>query len=153
MERIFITLLALTYGIVLTASDAHALKHIKTGDHEVTISGEPYEERVFVNGGLTYDNADGDRILNIKAQFEIDGGDTLAFFLEILSGGTACPAQYRFIFAESDGQVSITDSFGTCSDLPELRVSPGNVMVIFPNMDGNGTTSYQLQEEDVVEVK
>lgn len=130
-----------------------AVKHMIVGDHEVTISGEPYEEKVFIPGGMAYDNADGDRALNIKAQFEIDGGDTLAFFLETLSGGTACPAQYRFIFAESDGQVSITDSFGTCSDLPELRVSPENVMVIFPNMDGNGTTSYPLQGEDVVEVK
>ena len=102
---------------------------------------------------MAYDNADGDRALNIKAQFEIDGGDTLVFFLETLSGGTACPALYRFIFAESDGQISITDSFGTCSDLPELRVSPESVMVIFPNMDGNGTTSYRLQGEDVVEMK
>ena len=131
----------------------NAAKHMVVGDHEVTISGEPYEEQVFVNGGLAYDNADGDRALNIKEQFKSDGGDTVVFFLETLSGGTACPAQYRFIFAESDGQVSITDGFGTCSDLPELRVSPENVVVVFPNMNGSGTTSYRLQGEDVVEVK
>ena len=131
----------------------NAAKHMVVGDHEVTISGEPYEEQVFVNGGLAYDNADGDRALNIKEQFKIDGGDTVVFFLETLSGGTACPAQYRFIFAESDGQVSITDGFGTCSDLPELRVSPENVVVVFPNMNGSGTTSYRLQGEDVVEMK
>ena len=154
MKRIFVTmLLVLAYGFILTTSDAHAAKHMVVGDHEVTISGSPYEEQVFVNGGRTYDNSDGDRDLNIKVQFEIDGGDTLVFFLETLSGGTACPAQYRFIFAESDGQISITDSFGTCSDLPELRVSPENVFVIFPNTDGNGTTSYRLQDEEIVEVK
>lgn len=58
-----------------------------------------------------------------------------------------------FKFAESDGQVSITDSFGTCSDLPELRVAPESVMIVFPNMNGPGTTSYRLQGEEVVEIK
>ena len=154
MKRIFGALFVFSVCIFgLTADYAYAVKHMVVGDHEVTISGEPYEEKVFIPGGMAYDNADGDRALNIKAQFEIDGGDTLVFFLETLSGGTACPALYRFIFAESDGQISITDSFGTCSDLPELRVSPESVMVIFPNMDGNGTTSYRLQGEDVVEMK
>ena len=154
MKKAMITLLiVLVLALALPVMNAHALKHINTGDHEVNISGEPYEEKVFVNGVLSYDNADGDLALNIKAQFETDGGDTLVFFLETLSGGTACPAQYRFIFAESDGQVSITDAFGTCSDLPELRVSPENVVVVFPNMNGSGTTRYRLQGEDVVEVK
>ena len=151
-----ITLLSLTFvliGNLCFITHAHAAKHMVVGDHEVTISGEPYEEKVFIPGGVAYDNADGDRALNIKAQFEIDGGDTLVFFLETLSGGTACPALYRFICAESDGQFSITDSFGTCSDLPELRISPENVVVVFPNMNGSGTTSYRLQGEDVVEVK
>ena len=62
----------------------NAAKHMVVGDHEVTISGEPYEEQVFVNGGLAYDNADGDRALNIKEQFKSDGGDTVVFFLETL---------------------------------------------------------------------
>lgn len=154
MKQIFvIMLLILTYTFVLTADYAYAAKHMVIGDHEVTISGEPYEEKVYVNGGLAYDNADGDRALNIKAQFEMDGGDTLVFLLETLSGGTACPAMYRFIFAESDGQVSITASFGTCSDLPEFRISPESVIAVFPNMNGSGTTSYQIRGENVVEVK
>lgn len=151
MKKIVIPLFILVLS-GLPTNMAHAAKHMVVGDHEVTISGNPHEEQVFVNGGRTYDNADGDRDLNIKAQFETDGGDTLVFFLECLSGGTACPAQYRFIFAESDGQVSITDSFGTCSDLPELRVSPESVLVVFPDTNGAGTTSYRLQGEEVVEV-
>lgn len=146
-------LIAAILWFSLPASIAHALKHIDVGDHVVTISGYPYEEKVFVNGSPSYDNTDGDRALNIKAMFEADDGDTLVFFLECLSGGTACPAQYRFIFAESDGQVSITDSFGTCSGLPELKVSPEKVFVVFPNMNGNGTTRYQLQGDEVVELK
>lgn len=118
MKRVFVALFVFSVCILGFAADyAYAVKHMVVGDHEVSISGEPYEEKVFVNGGLSYDNANGDRALNIKAQFETDGGDTLVFFLETLSGGTACPALYRFIFAESDGQISITDSFGTCSDL------------------------------------
>lgn len=154
MKKAMITLLiVLVFALALPVMNAHARKHINTGDHEVTIVGEPYEEKVFVNGGLAYDNAEGDRTLNIKAQFEMDGGDMLVFLLETLSGGTACPAMYRFIFAESDGQVSITDSFGTCSDLPELRISPESVIAVFPNMNGSGTTSYQIRGENVVEVK
>lgn len=84
-----ITLLSLTFvliGNLCFITHAHAAKHMVVGDHEVTISGEPYEEKVFIPGGVAYDNADGDRALNIKAQFEIDGGDTLVFFLETLSG-------------------------------------------------------------------
>lgn len=153
MQKIIAALIFMLIGFLATPSHCYAVKHIVVGDHEVTISGEPYGEKVFIPGGVAYDNADGDRTLNIKAQFEIDGGDTLVFFLECLSAGTACPATYRFIFAESDGQISITDSFGTCSDLPELRVGPESVMVIFPNMHGQGTTSYRLQGEEVVEAK
>ena len=153
MRRLIVAAILLHISFLAIPNHSHAAKHMVVGDHEVTISGEPYEEKVFVPGGVAYDNADGDRDLNIKAQFETDGGDTLVFFLEVLSGGTACPAQYRFIFAESDGQISITDSFGTCSDLPELRVSPEKVIVIFPNMNGQGTTSYRLEGEEVVEVK
>lgn len=153
LRKSIATVLFVLIGFLTIPSYCYAAKHMVVGDHEVTISGEPYEEKVFVPGGVAYDNADGDRALNIKAQFETDGGDTLVFFLETLSGGTACPAQYRFIFAESDGQISITDSFGTCSDLPELRISPENVIVVFPNMNGNGTTSYRLQGEEVVEMK
>lgn len=152
MKKIVIPLFILMLFGLFT-SMAHAAKHMVVGDHEGTISGKPYEEKVFIPGGVAYDNSDGDRDLNIKAQFETDGGDTLVFFLECLSGGIACPAQYRFIFAESDGQISITDSFGTCSDLPELRVAPERVMIVFPNMNGQGTTSYGLQGEVVVEVK
>ena len=152
MKKIVIPLFILVLS-GLPTSMAHAAKHMIVGDHEVIISGEPHEEQIFVNGGRAYDNTDADRDLNIKAQFETDGGDTLVFFLECLSGGTACPAQYLFIFAESDGQISITDSFGTCSDLPELRVAPESVMIVFPNMNGGGTTSYRLQGEEVVEVK
>lgn len=154
MKRIFVIVFVLSVCILSLAVDhAHAVKHLVVGDHEVIISGEPYEEKVFIPGGGAYDNADGDRTLDIKAQFETGGGDTLVFFLEGLSGGTACPATYRFIFAESDGQISITDSFGTCRDLPELRFSPESVMVVFPSMNGQGTTSYRLQGEEVVEVK
>lgn len=154
MKQIFVLmLLILAYAFVLTIDYAHAAKHMVIGDHEVTINGAPHEEKVYVNGSLAYDNADGDRALNIKAQFETDKGDTLVFFLEKLSGGTACPAMYRFIFAESDGQVSITDSFGTCSDLLELRISPESVIAVFPNMNGSGITSYQIRGENVVEVK
>lgn len=154
MKQIFVLmLLVLTYTFVLTTDYAYAAKHMVVGDHEVTISGESYEEKVYVNGGLAYDNADGDRALNIKAQFEMGGGDTLVFFLETLSGGTACPAMYRFIFVESDGQFSITDSFGTCSDLPELRVLPESGSVVFPNINGSGTTTYQIRGENVVEAK
>lgn len=154
MKNITVSILiAAILWFSLPASIAYALKHIDAGDHVVTISGEPYEEKVYVNGSPSYDNADGDRSLNIKALFEADGGDTLIFFLETLSGGTACPAQYRFLFAESDGQISITDSFGTCSDLPELRILPEGAVVVFPNMNGQGTTSYRLQGEVVVELK
>lgn len=102
MKKIVIPLFILVLSGLCT-SMAHAAKHMLVGDHEVTISGEPYEEKVFIPGGVAYDNADGDRALNIKAQFETEGGDTLVFFLETLSGGTACPALYRFLFAESDG--------------------------------------------------
>ena len=93
MKQIFVLmLLILAYAFVLTIDYAHAAKHMVIGDHEVTINGAPHEEKVYVNGSLAYDNADGDRALNIKAQFETDKGDTLVFFLETLSGGTACPA-------------------------------------------------------------
>lgn len=81
MKQIFVLmLLILAYAFILTTDYAHAAKHMVLGDHEVTINGVPHEEKVYVNGSLAYDNADGDRALNIKAQFETDGGNTLVFF-------------------------------------------------------------------------
>ena len=94
MRNIAVYILIAAIWCCPPVSIAHAAKHVVVGYHEVTISGEPYEEKVFVPGGVAYDNADGDRALNIKAQFEIDEGDTLVFFLECLSGGTACPLHF-----------------------------------------------------------
>ncbi|MDR1642244.1 MAG: hypothetical protein LBT59_21340 [Clostridiales bacterium] len=147
-----IALIAIVLSFGLPAASADAAKHLVVGDSEITINGEPYEEKIFVNGKLAYDNADGE-MLNVTAQFETDNGNTLVFFLECSSGGTACPALYRFIFAASDGHVSISDSFGTCSDLPELRISPEKMIVVIPNMDGAGASRYRIQNKKVIEVK
>ena len=43
-------------GFLSIPNYSHATKHMVVGDHEVTISGEPYEEKVFIPGGVAYDN-------------------------------------------------------------------------------------------------
>ena len=92
--------------------------------------------------------------MEIRSEHQGAVRDKRRGYAGVLSGNTfrrdcLCPTLYRFIFADSYGQISITDSFGTCSDLPELRVAPKSVMAVFPNMNGAGTTSYRLQGEEV----
>lgn len=51
------------------------------------------------------------------------------------NGGTACPAQYYFISLSSHG-ASATSSFGTCSDLVDVKQTADAVTVTMPGFMG-----------------
>ncbi|MBY0410069.1 MAG: hypothetical protein K2Q97_08050 [Burkholderiaceae bacterium] len=60
----------------------------------------------------------GNAALHIVAHFELEGQDTV---LLQDTGGTACPALYRFATLTRQG-IAVTPEFGTCSDLAAVTL-------------------------------
>lgn len=56
----------------------------------------------------------GNSALQVVAHFELDGGQDIVLLQD--TGGTACPALYRFATLTPQG-IAVTQTFGTCSDL------------------------------------
>jgi hypothetical protein len=54
----------------------------------------------------------------------------------IYTGGTACPALYAWLDT-TPGQLGLTESFGTCSDLYELIHDQESVTLIMPSFDAS----------------
>lgn len=98
------------------------------------------ETRTLVrNGTVLHDQ--GDFSLFIHSVY--DRGDTTALLISVGSGGMACPAEFRFITVGPGGDLSTTDTFGTCSDLPEVAVVNDSITVSLPSMQGVGNESWE----------
>lgn len=54
----------------------------------------------------------------------------------IYTGGTGCPASYAWLNT-APGQLGLTESFGTCSDLYELSHDRGTVTLTMPSFDAS----------------
>jgi hypothetical protein len=57
--------------------------------------------------------------------------------LEIVSGGTACPAMYRIVAFGSARTPRISSEFGDCSDIPVVMVDGRHFRVRFPGFYTN----------------
>lgn len=57
--------------------------------------------------------------------------------LGLTPGGSGCAALYRILDTRS-GKPVLSDSFGTCSDLPEISMAEGMVIVAFPGDEISG---------------
>ena len=77
----------------------------------------------------------GNAALHVVAHFEQEGQD---IFLLQDSGGTACPALYRFATLTPQG-ITITRDFGTCSDLATVKVEDSSNGTQEPRLTMVGT--------------
>jgi uncharacterized protein YecT (DUF1311 family) len=66
-------------------------------------------------------------------------GDRYAILVTSLSGGTACPAMYRWLLLTKSGHV-VSKEFGTCSDMAQPSMRGGRLTVTMP---GNGGDEVQ----------
>lgn len=71
--------------------------------------------------------------------------------IQLISGGTACPAEYMLVVARHDAQPLVTPTFGTCSDIPEITTKGENIYLNFPgNPDQKWAwdhSSYRLYQQ------
>lgn len=58
--------------------------------------------------------------------------------------GTSCPAQFVFITVKPDRSVSYTESFGTCSDSPEISLLNDEVSVTMDDWSGAGDVTWKF---------
>lgn len=69
-----------------------------------------------------------DHFVSIEKIWQIASKDV--FLISMASGGSACPATYAFIVLESK-VASLSDSFGNCSDLPNVERLGNRIVVKF----------------------
>jgi hypothetical protein len=97
-----------------------------------TIRGKlSIRERVlFLNGEMILPKIEGDLSLSIERNLAYKGGN--AILLMNNSGGTACPSGYIWLLVLPNS-ISQTPEFGTCSDLPEVFLKKGKLIVRLPS--------------------
>lgn len=79
-------------------------------------------------------------ISGVHAVFDTPGQTTL--MLSIGGMGASCPSLYVFLTLKSDGSTSMTDQFGTCSDIPQVATANNQIFVTMPEMNGPGDKTW-----------
>jgi hypothetical protein len=72
-----------------------------------------------------------DHSVDIAGKWQLGVKDV--FLVSMSSGGNFCPATYAFVSVESK-LVSVTEAFGNCSDLPEVKRLGTRILVKFGRM-------------------
>lgn len=85
-------------------------------------------------GRIVYDQ--NDYLLEIEKVFNISEKTVVLF--GVSGGGNACPGNFRFMTVDKTGNVSVTDEFGTCSDVPKISVAQEAITVTLPDLSGRG---------------
>jgi hypothetical protein len=91
------------FGYEKTLKTRHGMVSVREEDNTLSFKGKPIRPAIEGNSGL-----------DIVANYEMGATDVL---LLQSSGGTACPAQFRFINISPGGVLRVSPEFGTCSDI------------------------------------
>ena len=115
--------------IFIIGFSAHSYASEVSGE---TIRGKlTVRERVlFLNDEMVLPKIEGDMSLRIKKNIAYKSGN--AILLMNNSGGTACPSGYIWLLVLPNS-ISQTPEFGTCSDLPEVYIKKGKLIVRLPS--------------------
>lgn len=92
---------------------------------------------MYVNGTKMVSDMSG-TTPSFAQEWQREGRDI--YLIAVGSGGTACPAEYRFLTVER-GKLTLSDEFGNCSDIPEVSEGAGEIVVKFPSNDGSVDTA------------
>lgn len=134
-------------------------KQIKIDGYEMTVKeledDNPHSGKIFINNQLIYDNEDADKLYFKHIEpVQINGMPGWEAVLQTSSGGTACPAMYRFISITAEPRAYVSESFGTCSDLDEISSTGAYPQVTMPDYNGSrGKLTYRLENGKVIESK
>ena len=140
-------ILIVFFACLCAASSVQASsKLIRTESHELAVKGESYEQKLFLNGTVIFEDPDM-MFLTIEAAFP----DTLAsgnsyYLIQTSLGANVCPAYYRFLTVLKDGSTALSDSFGTCNYFSDIGYSQKDqkeqVTVSMPDMESKKMVGY-----------
>lgn len=72
---------------------------------------------------------------SFRSQWEIGGRDL--HLIALSDGGvSSCPSSYAFLIVEK-GEATVTDPFGSCSDLPSISETNGEITIEFPKFESS----------------
>lgn len=91
------------FGYEKTVKTRHGTVSVREEDNTLLFKGKPIKPAI-----------EGNNSLNIVANYEMGATDVL---LLQSSGGTACPAMFRFVNIGLGGVLRASPEFGTCSDI------------------------------------
>jgi hypothetical protein len=91
------------FGYEKTLKTRHGMVSVREEDNTLSLKGKPIKPAIEGNSGL-----------DIVANYEMGATDVL---LLQSSGGTACPALFRFVNINPGGVLRVSPEFGTCSDI------------------------------------
>lgn len=63
---------------------------------------------------------------------EYTTSDNKISVIQLLTGGTGCPAMHMLLVSHHHGQPLLTPTFGTCSDMIETKVEGGKIVMEIP---------------------
>ena len=112
-------------------------------------SDDTETKTITLAGKIVYDQSDSD--LGVEQAFSFTGKTVL--LLSISSGGSACPANYRFLTVRPNGEVTFTGEFGTCSDTPKVSVNQEEITVALPDMRGRGEEVWKYANNALSQIK
>ncbi|MDZ4202513.1 MAG: hypothetical protein U1C96_10250 [Gallionella sp.] len=111
------------------------------------VSNDASIKTLTLDGKTVYENEEA-YFLSIEKAFS--GLDKTVVLVSIGSGGSACPALYRFVLVRKNGAVEVTDEFGTCSDLLTVSINQGEISVSLPDMGGRGNEIWKFAGDKLV---
>ena len=112
-------------------------------------SDDTETKTITLAGKIVYDQSDSD--LSVEQAFSFTGRTVL--LLSISGGGSACPANYRFLTVRPNGEVTFTGEFGTCSDTPKVSVNQEEITVALPDMKGRGEEAWKYANDALSQIK
>ncbi len=137
---------------VCAFSSAQAAQTIKTDTYSLTIKGGLYDQKLYLNGKAVYENPDL-QTLSLDASFLGTSQGSDIYLLQTATGGNACPAYFRFVTVETNGKATVSEQFGTCSDLYEIKYNQKELSITIPKMTGGGNATYLYVKGQVKERK
>lgn len=94
-----------------------------------------------INGADLNPKIEGDFSLSVERNIKFKEGNAILLFNN--TGGTNCPGVYRWVMIEKDN-ISFTNEFGTCSDMPEIQISKSKLTVILKKLRESGQVTYEF---------
>lgn len=129
------------------------LKQVLKPSQELRVYKQGYDVNIVQLGDKVIVRDDISYSIGFPLSTAVKVGDSTVYVMALYSGGTACPAQYRFMtINDYTLDVTMSADFGTCSDVIQQTVNDDGIYVCMPNDSGNTCYVY-LPNGGVAEVR